>query len=342
MVRLAIVGLGDWGPNFIRNFLDHDACEVRCLVDRDPSRLEQAAQRYPDIRVAGSLDEAMASETLDAVVIATPASTHFSLAQQALERGLHVLVEKPITTDSGQALRLADLAQKNNLVLMVGHVFVYNAGVQLIKQYFSDALLGELYYISMVRTNLGPIRMDVNAAWDLAAHDIAIANYWLEGTPVAASAMGSSWINEGLVDVAFASLRYPNDVLVNLHASWLNPRKVRHITVVAENQMLTFDDMEVAEPVRVYDKGVTHDTVKAEFVDSFATFRANIREGDVTIPRVPRIEPLKAECAHFVECIQFGKTPLTGAPEGISVVRTLEAIERSVQGAGREEVVRNA
>jgi predicted dehydrogenase len=222
---------------------------------------------------------------------------------------------------------------------MVGHVFVYNAAVRHVKQELDAGKLGRVYYISMVRTNLGPIRMDVNAAWDLASHDVSIVNYWLGAQPVAASAVGCSWINPGIEDAVFATLRYPNDTLVNLHASWLNPRKARDITVVGDKRMLTFNDMDLNEPIRVYDKQVTDTRSPAPFVDTFASFRASIRDGDIVIPKVTLGEPLKAECDHFLACVGEGVAPETGGREGVAVVRALEAIARSVQNQGREEKV---
>jgi predicted dehydrogenase len=285
------------------------------------------------------VQSALNDPRVDAVAVATPTSTHYAIVKAALEAGKHVLVEKPITTRSSEAVELCELAAKVNRVLMVGHVFVYNPAVQRVRQYLADDALGRVYYISMVRTNLGPIRMDVNAAWDLASHDISIANYWLDAEPLTASAVGGSWINQGLEDAIFATLRYPNDVLVNLHVSWLNPRKARDITVAGDKKMLTFDDMNPAEPIRIYDKQVTEARTAPAFVDSFASFRASIRDGDVTIPRIPAGEPLRNECEHFLSCITKGTPSLTGGQQGLAVVRVLEAIERSLRNAGREEQV---
>jgi predicted dehydrogenase len=257
----------------------------------------------------------------------------------ALEAGKHVLVEKPIATDSAQGAELVELAEKAGRVLMVGHLFLFNAGVRKVKQYLESGTLGRVYYVSMVRTNLGPIRMDVNAAWDLASHDVSIANYWLGAEPATVSAVGGAWINGGIEDAVFATLRYPNQVLVNLHVSWLNPRKSRDITVVGERKMITLDDMNLTEPLRVYDKFVTDDRTAAPFVDNFASFRASVREGDVTIPKVALGEPLRTECDHFIECVAQNKPPLTDGRMGNAVVRVLEALTRSVANAGREEKV---
>lgn len=339
MIRIAVIGAGHWGPNLIRNFHDRLVSEVRWVVDRDAARLEQVRSRFPDVRTSEEAGTALSDPEVDAVVVATPTSTHHALVKAALLAGKHVLVEKPITTAVKDGEELCALSKQAGKLLMVGHVFVHNAAVQRIKQYLDAGELGRVYYVSAVRTNLGPIRLDVSAAWDLASHDISIVNYWLGTGPIAASAVGGSWINPGIADAVFATLRYPGDVLVNLHASWLNPRKARELTVVGDRRMLTFDDMNLLEPIRVYDKGVTDKRVRPAFVDSFAGFRSSIREGDITIPRVSSGEPLKAECEHFLACIAAGKEPLTSGPDGVEVVRALEALARSVQNAGREEPV---
>lgn len=339
MVRVAVIGAGHWGPNLIRNFQNPPASEVRWVADRDASRLAEVERRFPGIRLATEAMGVFDDDSVDAVVVATPTSTHYALVKAALEAGKHVLVEKPITTDSRQGDELVALAERKGRVLMVGHVFMYNGAIRKVAEYLEQGLLGRVHYISMVRTNLGPIRMDVNAAWDLASHDVSIANFWLKSRPLSASAIGGTWINPGLEDAVFATLRYPQGVLVNLHASWLNPRKARDITVVGERRMLTFDDMNLSEPLRIYDKQVTDARVTPSYVDSFASFRASVREGDITIPKVALGEPLKAECEHFIECITQKRAPLTGGREGVEVVRALEAVARSIRNGGREEKV---
>jgi predicted dehydrogenase len=339
MIRVAVVGAGHWGPNLIRNFDNKLTSEVAWVIDRDARRLEQVKSRFPGVKLGPDIEAPLQDASVDAVVISTPTSTHHPLVKAALLAGKHVLVEKPIATDSGQGDELVALAEKAGKVLMVGHLFLFNAGVRRVKQYIDSGDVGRVYYVSMVRTNLGPIRMDVNAAWDLASHDLSIANYWLNGEPVTVSAVGGSWINRGIEDAVFATLRYPNDVLVNLHVSWLNPRKSRDITVVGERKMITLDDMNLTEPLRMYDKSVTEDRVNAPFVDNFASFRASVREGDVTIPKVALGEPLRSECDHFIECVAKNKPPLTDGRQANAVVRALEALTRSVANAGREERV---
>jgi predicted dehydrogenase len=339
MIRVAVIGAGQWGPNLIRNFHNKETSEVLWIIDSDATRLEEVRAHFPGVQIARDPEEALRDSSVHAVVVAAPTSTHYALTKEALERRKHVLVEKPLTTEVKQGLELLEIAGKYRLTLMVGHVFVYNPAVRKVKEYLDARHLGNVNYMAMVRTNLGPIRVDVNAAWDLAAHDLSIANYWLDAEPLSASAMGGSWINQGIEDTVFATLRYPKDVLVNLHASWLNPCKARNITVVGDRRMLTFDDMNLTEPVRIYDKEPSDVQIRPTYADSFASFHASIRKGDVTVPKVAIGEPLAIQCAHFLECIAKGKEPFTSAREGIAVVRALEAIQRSIRAGGREEQV---
>jgi predicted dehydrogenase len=336
MLRTAVIGAGHWGPNLIRNFHNLQTSEVAWVVDRDESRLAMTRSRYPEIRVTADPGAALADPTVDAVVVATPTVTHYELAAASLRAGKHVLVEKPIATKVAEAEELCRLAERHGRVLMVGHVFLFNTAIRQVKQYLEEERLGRVFYLSMVRTNLGPIRMDVNAAWDLAAHDVAIANYWLEASPASVAAQGGCWINDGVEDAVFATLWYPHEVIAHLHVSWLSPRKVRDITVVGENSMLTFDDMNLSEPIRVYDKRVTEQRT-AGFIDTFASFRTSIREGDIVIPRVAQGEPLRAECDHFIECVATGARPLADGPSGAAAVRVLAAMTRSMANGGRRE-----
>ena len=340
MIRVAVIGAGHWGPNLIRNFHDAQESEVVAVADMDDARLEHVRKRFPTIKTTKNAAEVVEDAAVDAVVVATPTITHYDVVKPCLERGKHVLVEKPITVTAKTADELCALAEAKGSVLMVGHVFVYNSAVQRVKQYLDDGDLGRVFYVSMVRTNLGPIRMDVNAAWDLASHDISIVNYWLGSEPVSVAAVGHDWINRGVEDAVFATLRYPNDVLVNLHASWLNPRKARDITVVGDKRMLTFDDMNGLEPVRIYDKQVLDQTTRPSYIDSIGTFRASVRSGDITIPPVTLGEPLKNECMEFLRCIGKKARPVSDGRFGAGVVRALEAMDRSLANKGREEEVR--
>ncbi|MBI3769966.1 MAG: Gfo/Idh/MocA family oxidoreductase [Deltaproteobacteria bacterium] len=339
MIGVAVVGAGHWGPNLIRNFHDDPRSEVLWVIDRDAARLEEVRTRFPTVRVSKEPAEAFRDGRVDAVVVSTPTVTHYEIVKAALASGKHVLVEKPIATDARHAQELCERALAAQRVLMVGHVFLYNVAVQQVKRYIDTGELGRVYYASMVRTNLGPIRVDVNAAWDLASHDIAIVNYWLGTEPVSATAYGGAWLNPGIEDAVFATLRYPDGVLAHLHASWLHPRKTRDVTVVGDRRMLTFDDLSLTEPLRIFDKQVTDVRTTPAFIDTFASFRASVRDGDIIIPKIPPGEPLKAECDHFLECIGSGAQPRTGGQEGLAVVRALEAIQRSLRQGGREEKI---
>lgn len=348
MIDIAIAGAGHWGPNLIRNFHNRQTSRVRWVVDSDLARRERVAATYgSEVTVTDDFAKVCADVAVQAVVIATPTSTHYALAKAALEHGKHVLVEKPITASSAEAEELCALAEANKLILMVGHVFLYNTAVQRVRELLNAGDLGRIYYLAMVRTNLGPIRTDVNAAWDLASHDVSIANYWLGSQPLSVSAVGGVWINPGLEDAVFATLRYPNDILATIHVSWLNPKKAREVTIVGDRRMLTYDDMNLSEPLRIYDRGVLEEPATSTAgegepfsSDTFSSFRASIRQGDITIPNVALNEPLRTEAEHFIECVQFGTPPMTTGADGVATVRTLEAVQRSIANRGQEEAVR--
>jgi predicted dehydrogenase len=335
MLRIAVIGAGHWGPNLIRNFHNHQTSEVSWVADRDESRLALTRSRFPEIQGTTDPARVFADPDTDAVVVATPTITHYEIAAAALRAGKHVLVEKPIATRADEAEDLCRLAEQGGRVLMVGHVFLFNAAIRRVKAYLDQGKLGKIFYISMARTNLGPIRMDVNAGWDLAAHDVAIANYWLDAPLTHASAQGGSWINPGIEDAVFANLWYADGVMVHLYVSWLSPRKVRDITIVGEHGMLTFDDMNISEPLRLYDKQVTEQTSPG-FIDTFASFRTSIRDGDILIPKVAANEPLRAECDHFLECISTGERPISDGWSGAAAVRVLAALDRSMASGGQK------
>lgn len=333
MTGIAVIGVGHWGPHLVRNFHDHPMSRVLWVVDADPSRLKAIGERFRDVTVTSDANEALGDRRVDAVVVATPSSTHFELAKSALDSGKHVLVEKPVTTTAASARQLCQLADAVGRVLMVGHVFLFNPAIRAAKAHIDRGDIGRLLYASMRRTNLGPVRGDVNAAWDLASHDISIANDWMGRGPVAVAATGGSWVNPGVEDAVFATLRYPADVLVHIEASWLNPRKMRQIAVVGESAMLTVDDMDLSEPLRVYDKGMAE--LSPGMTDTFAGFRAQIREGTITIPRVTVGEPLRAQCDAFLDRILGDHSDVSDGRAGLAVVEALEAMDRSLKEGGR-------
>lgn len=326
---LAVVGVGRWGPNLLRCFHEDTRCRVLYAVDGSASRLALVREHYPAVSTTDSLALALGDPGVDAIAIATPALTHFPICRQALAAGKHCLVEKPLTPSLQEARELVAQAESQRLILAVGHVFLYNPSVRMVKQYIDEGVLGEISYLSMARTNLGPPDIDVDAAWDLATHDISIANFWLGTAPVRVTARGGAWVRSGQVDSVFATLEYPGGQLTHLMASWLNPRKVRDITVVGRKLMVTIDDMSQHEPLRVYDKGLDA-CVRDEFVDTYAGFRASIRDGDVHIPKVPSAEPLREEVADFVGAILAGGRPMSSGRAALPVVATVEALHRSM------------
>lgn len=333
MTGVAIVGAGHWGPHLIRNFSTLHGSQALWVVDTDVDRRKMMSERFAGLAITESIQDALSDDRVDAMVIATPTSTHAGLVSLALEAGKHVLVEKPLTADLDDAQHLCSLADDNGLVLMVGHVFLFNAAVNAAKQYITDGSLGRIRYLSMIRTNLGPVRYDVNAAWDLASHDISIANYWLGSAPLEISALGGSWVNAGIEDSVFLTLRYPDQVLVHIEASWMNPSKRRLISVVGSDQMLTVDDMELMEPLRIYDKGI-EEGAATSVSDTFAGFRAQIREGQIVIPRVTAGEPLRNECEEFLNRIRGGAGTVSNGWAGADVVATLVAADKSMTSGG--------
>jgi predicted dehydrogenase len=338
-VVVSVIGVGHWGPNLARNFANDPNVDLRWVVDRDEGRLEQVRRSLPGVKTTTAVEDVWTDGDVDAVAIATPTSTHGTLVEQALLAGMHVLVEKPITNDSASGDALVRLAAERDLVLMVGHVFLFNEAVLETKRIIDSGELGEIFHVAMVRTNLGPIRYDVDVSWDLAPHDLSIANYLLGTQPVGVSAMGGSWINSDIADALFATLRYPDNVLVNLHLSWLSPRKVRDITIVGSDKMLTLDDMNLSEPIRIHEKWVSEDRSSPAWTDNYLSFRSSVRDGSIHIPKVALSEPLAAECRHFIGCVQSGETPRSDGAFGVDVVRVLEATQRSMQNAGQEQVV---
>ena len=330
---VAVLGGGHWGPHLIRNFHDNPRSHVVVVAEPRTDRRNALAERFRSIRFEDNATAAITDPEVGAVVVATPTSTHYSLARQALEQGKHVLVEKPLADRAKHARELCEIAGQQDLRLMVGHVFLFNPAIQSAKNIIDDGGLGDVFYASMLRTNLGPVRTDVNAAWDLATHDISIANYWLASSPVSVSARGGSWLNPGIDDAVFATLDYPEGTMVHIHASWLNPRKSRFISVTGSKRMLTVNDMDLSEPLRIYDKGV--DGGPSDQVhDTFGAFRAHIREGSITIPNVSLGEPLRVECESFVDRIFNVTDNRSDGWTGLEVVRVLEAITLSADRRG--------
>ena len=329
-IRIAVVGYGYWGPNLARNFHQLAGAQLAYVVDQDAAARDRARQSYGCQAVA-QLDDALIDPELDAVVIATPARTHYALARRVLAAGKHVLVEKPLTMDVGEAEELVALANHAGLALMVGHVFEFNPAVAYIKRAIDAGELGDLYYLYSRRVNLGRVQSDVNALWSIAPHDISIALHLLGHMPEAVRCQGASCLSGAVEDVVFLTMFFPNNVLCHVHASWLDPSKTREMTVVGSQKMIVYDDVSAEGKVRVYDKGAFR---KGEV--SYGDFQYKLHSGDILIPRLDMREPLQAECAHFVDCIRTGRRPLTDGENGLRVLRVLAAGEQSLRHDGEK------
>lgn len=331
MTNLAVIGCGQWGPNHIRNFHQLPRSTVLRAVDTDEERRRAMADLYPSVRVTDDADDAFADPEVDAVVVATPTATHHELVTAALEAGKHVLCEKPLceTVEEGRAL--TDLARERDRVLMVGHVFLFNPGILRLKDLLEAEELGRLHYLAMVRTNLGPIRSDVNAVYDLASHDLSIFNFLLDARPEEVSAVGAGYVRAEIEDVAFVSLRYPNDVLANVRVSWLDPRKVRELTVVGHRKMALWNDLGEMGPLTIFDKGVEW---QPTYYESYGEFRLLTRQGDVEIPNVPAEEPLKLQARHFLDVVAGEARNRSDGRFSTEIVRILEGINESLEGRG--------
>jgi predicted dehydrogenase len=321
-VRVAVAGLGYWGPNLARNLAAIDGCELAWLCDASREARERMAAAFPGARATADLEEVLGDETVDAVVLATPVPTHADLATAVLRAGKHCFVEKPLATSAADAQRVLDAAGETGRILMVGHLLEYHPAVRRLKELIDADELGGLYYMYGNRLNLGQLRADENALWSLGAHDVSVALHLIGEEPVECVAQGVSYVRQPVQDVVFCFLRFPSGVVAHLHLSWLDPHKERRITVVGSRRMATFDDMLIEGKLTVYDKGFDEDT------SSWGEYIA--RSGDTFSPRIPNREPLRLECEHFIDCIRSGATPRSDGASGLRVVRVLEALQRSL------------
>jgi predicted dehydrogenase len=335
-ITIGVIGCGHWGPNHIRSFSSIPQSRVVAAADPDKRRLQELKKTYPTVHFSEDYRDVVRNKSIDAIVIATPTSLHTKIARAALEAGKHVLVEKPLCTSASEGDSLVRLARKNRRVLMVGQVFLFNNGILKLKELLDFGDLGKIYYIGSTRTNLGPIRQDVNAVFDLASHDISIFNFLLGSRPSEVSAVGQAFLQEGVEDLAFISMRYPNKVIGRIHVSWLDPRKVREITIVGDRKMVTWDDLAIVGPVQIYDKGV----IREPYYEDYGHFHLLAREGDVVIPRVKQEEPLKNQSRHFLAAIERGKIEISNGEDGLNVVRVLEAVQESLAKGGAPVKVR--
>ncbi len=331
MVRIGVIGCGYWGPNLIRNFSHSKGSQVLICADLSEERLAHMRSLYPQIETTTDYRQVFARKDVAAVVVATPPETHVRLTVEALRAGKHVFVEKPLALSSVDGTAMVEEALKAKRVLMVGHTFVYTAAVNKIKEVIESGELGEIFYISTTRVNLGIFQENINVVWDLAPHDVSILSFILDAAPESVATQASCNIRKNVEDVAFLTMRYPGDVLAHVHVSWLNPNKIRSTTVVGSKKMLVYDDVSALEKIRIYDKGVT----VTPHYDTFGEFQLSYRYGDILIPRLDDAEPLKVACQHFIDCIEKGITPRSSGVHGLNVVRVLEAAVESIREDGR-------
>jgi predicted dehydrogenase len=331
MASIAVVGVGYWGPNLVRNYYELPACTELWVCDKDPDRLSKIRKRYGDLYYTENFDDVLASD-VDGIVLATPVGTHHPLAMKALNAGKHVFVEKPLAHSVAAAEELVATASAKDLRLMVGHTFEYSPAVVKIRDLVHSGELGKVYFISSMRVNLGLHQKDVSVIWDLAAHDFSILFTWLDETPETVSVMGSACVQDGIPDVAFISVRFPSGVVAHVEVSWLAPSKLRRTTVVGDKKMLVYDDTEAIEKVKIFDRGVD---VEYRDPQNFGEFQLSYRTGDITSPALETFEPLALEAAEFMGAIEDGRTPRSDGQSGLRVVRALEAAQRSLEQGGQ-------
>jgi predicted dehydrogenase len=329
-ITIGVVGCGYWGPNLVRNFRQAPDCHLKVLCDASETRLSHMRRLYPELNTTQKFDDLLNDSELDAVVIATPVRFHYTMAKAALSAGKHVFIEKPMARTEAEAAELVSLAEQQGLVLMVGHTFLFSPAVRRMKEIINAGDIGEVQYIAARRLNLGLFQKDINVAWDLAPHDISILLHLLDELPVSVSCQGSSHVTRGIEDVTMMNLNFRKNRCAFIHNSWLDPKKVRQMTVVGSKRMIVYDDTEPLEKLKIYDARVE---VPPHY-DSFAEFTYSYHYGDSYVPYIKQDEPLKLECQHFLQCIAEGSVPITNGRLGLDVVKILEASSESLRQRG--------
>lgn len=332
-VVLAQIGCGYWGPNLLRNFSAQKNCWVKFVVDSSADRRAYVEENFSRSRSAENIDTVLSDPEIQAVVIATPADSHYQLTKRFLEAGKHVLVEKPLARSTVEADELSELAAKTGKVLMAGHTFLFNPAVRYVKKLLDQGELGQTYYIYSQRLNLGQVRSDVNAWWNLAPHDVSILLYFMNGElPVSAVGWGVSYIQSGIEDVVFATLTWAGSITAHIQVSWLDPGKTRRMTLVGSRKMIVYDDCS-DDKIAIFDKGIDRVPRVGQDMafDHFSNYQLLHRTGDVLLPKIDFQEPLKSEASHFLDCIRNGTTPLTGPKHARDVVAVLEAVDKSLR-----------
>jgi predicted dehydrogenase len=328
MINVAVVGAGAWGKNHIRVFSEIPNVRLKYICDQDSSKLSFLEKAYPQSKMVKDLGPILHDPEVRGIVVASSALSHYSLSKEILLADKDVLVEKPMALNSKEAEEMLEIAEKRGRTLMVGHLLIYHSVVDRLKEMVSSGALGKIYYIYTQRVNLGVIRQDENALLSFAPHDLSVILYLLEEQPVVVSSHGESYIQKGIEDVVFLSLQFSDGKIANIHLSWLDPHKLRRVTIVGSKKMVVFDDMEASEKLRIYDKGV-----KNLSYDTYGEY-LSLRFGDITIPSIKMVEPLRAEAEHFIQCIESRKEPKTGGRDGLKVVKIIEAAQKSLKGKG--------
>ena len=328
-LRVGVIGFGYWGPNIVRNFHGQERSRVVAVCDKSPKSQKRVKQTYPDMHVTDDANELLTATDIDVIAVVTPVWTHFELAKAALENGKHVFVEKPFTCTTAQAEELIELADRKNLKIMVDHTFLFTGAVRRIKEFIDDGTLGNLYYYDSTRVNLGLFQHDVNVIWDLAPHDLSIMDYLIKEKPEAVVATGERHLN-GVADIAFINIFYPNNIIGHINVNWLSPVKVRTTLIGGEKKMLVWNDLEADEKIKVYDKGVQMTSGEGVY-----QLLVSYRSGDMWAPRVEQVEALREEAAYFADCILSNKKPFNDGVAGLSVVKMLEAADRSLEQKGK-------
>jgi predicted dehydrogenase len=329
-LTVAVVGAGYWGKNIVRNFATAKRCTLKYVCDKNEKLLAAEKKKFPFIETSINVGDVLSDSEVDAVVIATDVPTHFEIVQKSLQAGKHTYVEKPMTSKASEAKVLVELAKQNGLKLMVGHLLEYHPAVNYLKDAIDRGQLGEPYYVYTQRVNLGIVRQDENAWWSLAPHDISIICYLIGSEPISVTAHGQCYLQKDIEDVVFATIKFEDGKMANVHCSWLDPHKIRKVTVVGSDSMMTFDDMEATEKIRMYDKGAA---IKHDITTSYADI-ISLRFGDIVIPKIPSGEPLSLESKHFIDCVLDGTPIRSDGIEGLRVVRVLEAGQKSLKSNG--------
>jgi len=329
MINLGIVGYGYWGPNVARNFNSCPGANLVIISDLDEKRLILAKSTFPFVKVSTNPEDVLNSDDIQAVAVVTPVFTHFGLAKAALERGKHVFVEKPFTSNARQAEELINLALKRNLKIMVDHTFLFTGAVRKIREIISSGELGSLFFYDSTRINLGLFQHDINVVWDLAPHDFSIMNYLLDKCPVAISAQGTDHFGAGIEDVAYIAAHFNNGFIGHFHCNWLSPVKIRKTLISGDRKMLVWDDLESDEKIKIYDRGVEFKTA-----EGIHKLLVSYRSGDMHAPRIPGTEALKVEAGYFLECLEKNIEPFNNGEAGLKVVRMLEATDKSLKNGG--------